>query len=202
MSKMSPIQDLTKEHQALLADMKDLQAAVRELDAGAALSWAEQARTLRDQFEMFQRAMSLHIRREEEGLFPDVQSMVAEQGGRGDALSQFFAEEGEEDIRAHASLRTRTQEMLSLVDQMAGSAGPEQQQLGRLRTLVNLTTGLLERHAEKENKLIFPMIARSLNDDQMEQVGSRMALLGSAADLVDSSEGDLGDLRDLNAGPD
>lgn len=199
MSKMSPIQDLNKEHQALVADMKDLQAGVRELDAGAALSWAEQARTLRDQFEMFHRAVSLHFRREEEGLFRDAQSMVAERGRRGDALSQFFAEEGEDDLNAHASLRTRAQEMVSLVDQMAGSAGPEQRQLGRLRTLVNVTASLLERHAEKENKLIFPMIARSLNDDQMEQVGSRMSQIGAAADLVDSSQDQESDLRDLSA---
>ncbi len=198
MPAMSPMQELTKEHQTLLADVKGLQTAVRSLDAGAALSWAQQARTLRDQFEMLRRALSLHFRREQEGLFPDAQTVVAEKGRRGDALSQFFAEEGEDDLNAHASLMTRTQEMLSLADRMAQSAAPDNQSLGRLRTLVSVTANLFERHADKESKIIFPMIARALDDDQMEQVARRLARLGSAADLVHPSGEEPGDLRDLS----
>lgn len=202
MSKLSPIQELVNEHDALLADVKDLQAGVRDLAAGAALSWAQQARTLRDQFEMLQRALSLHFRREEEGLFPDAQSIVAPRGPRGDALSQFFAEEGEEDMNAHASLRTRAREMVSLIDQMAGSDRADQDALGRLRALLSVTAGLFGRHADKEARIIFPMIARSLDRDQMERVAARLAELGSAADLVDPSHHRETDLRELDAGPD
>jgi regulator of cell morphogenesis and NO signaling len=202
MSGTLPLQELNGEHQSLAADVRQIEAAVREIGAAQAPSWAEDARTLRDQVEMFRRALAMHFRREEEGLFPDAQRMVADQAGPGDALSQFFAEEGDEDTSAHASLRTRVKDVLSLAEAMTRATGPDQESLGRLRALVSTTRSLLESHADRESKIIFPMIARALNDDQMEQVARRMNQLGAAADLVDSSEADMDDLSDLGVGQD
>jgi regulator of cell morphogenesis and NO signaling len=198
MSGTLPLQELNGEHQSLAADVRQIEAAVREIGAAQAPSWAEDARTLRDQVEMFRRALAMHFRREEEGLFPDAQRMVADQAGPGDALSQFFAEEADEDTSAHASLRTRVKDVLSLAEAMTRATGPDQESLGRLRALVSTTRSLLESHADRESKIIFPMIARALNDDQMEQVARRMNQLGAAADLVDSSEAGSDDLRDLS----
>jgi len=202
MSGILPLQELNGEHQSLAADVRQIEAAVREIGAIQAPSWAGDARTLRDQVEMFRRALALHFRREEEGLFPDAKRMVADQGGRRDALTQFFAEEGDEDTSAHTSLRTRVKDMLSFAEEMTRASGPDEQSLGRLRALVSTTRSLLESHADRESKIIFPMIARALNDDQMEQVARRMTQLGAAADLVDSSEADTDDLSDLSVGPD
>jgi len=202
MSGTLPLQELNGEHQSLAADVRQIEAAVREIGAAQAPSWAEDARTLRDQVEMFRRALAMHFRREEEGLFPDAKRMVADQAGPGDALSQFFAEEGDEDTSAHTSLRTRVKDVLSLAEAMTRATGPDQESLGRLRALVSTTRSLLESHADRESKIIFPMIARALNDDQMEQVARRMTQLGAAADLVDSSEPDSDDLRDLSVGQD
>ena len=202
MSGRLPLQELNGEHQSLAADVRQIETAVREIGATQMPAWAEDARTLRDQLEMFRRALALHFRREEEGLFPDAKRMVADQGRPGDALTQFFAEEGEEDMSAHASLTTRAKDMLSLAEEMTHADGPDQQSLGRLRALVSTTRSLLESHADRESKIIFPMIARALDDDQMEQVARRMTQLGAAADLVDSSEADSDDLRDLSVGPD
>jgi regulator of cell morphogenesis and NO signaling len=192
MSGTLPLQELNGEHQSLAADVRQIEAAVREIGAAQAPSWAEDARTLRDQVEMFRRALAMHFRREEEGLFPDAQRMVADQAGPGDALSQFFAEEADEDTSAHTSL----------AEAMTRATGPDQESLGRLRALVSTTRSLLESHADRESKIIFPMIARALNDDQMEQVARRMNQLGAAADLVDSSEADMDDLSDLGVGQD
>jgi hemerythrin-like domain-containing protein len=202
MSAKPPLQELNGEHQSLATEVRQIEAAVREIGAVRMPSWAEEARTLRDQLEMFRRALALHFRREEEGLFPDAKRMVADQGRPGDALTQFFGEEGEEDMSAHASLTTRARDMLSLAEEMTRAEGPDQQSLGRLRALVSTTRSLLESHADRESKIIFPMIARALDDDQMEQVARRMTQLGAAADLVDSSEADSDDLRDLSIGPD
>lgn len=202
MSGTLPLQELNGEHQSLAADVRQIEAAVREIGAAQAPSWAEDARTLRDQVEMFRRALAMHFRREEEGLFPDAQRMVADQAGPGDALSQFFAEEGDEDTSVHTSLRTRVKDVLSLAEAMTRATGPDQESLGRLRALVSTTRSLLESHADRESKIIFPMIARALDDDQMEQVARRMTQLGAAADLVDSSEADMDDLSDLSVGQD
>ncbi len=202
MRDASPLQELNDEHQSLAADVRQIETAVREIGAVRMPSWADHARTLRDQLEMFRRALRLHFRREEEGLFPDAKRMVADQGGPGDALTRFFAEEGEEDISAHASLTARAKDMLSLAEGMTRAEGPDQQSLGRLRALVSTTRSLLESHADRESKIIFPMIARALDDEQMEQVARRMTQLGAAADLVDTSAADSDDLRDLSIGPD
>jgi hemerythrin-like domain-containing protein len=184
MNPTSPIDDLRKEHQRLLADIKSLQDAVRE-------SANQATETGRDRMEMFQHALEIHIRREEEGLFPDARQMVARSSKRPAVLSSFFGSEAEEDIDAHRVLAERTQQLLDLIEGISQAVKPDAPSLARFRALLDLTGGLLERHADKEDKLIFPMIERSLDAAQLEQVGERMHALGSADDLTDSTEGGM-----------
>jgi hemerythrin-like domain-containing protein len=53
---------------------------------------------------------------------------------------------------------------------------------GRLRGLTNATRDLLERHADKEHKLVFPMIERLLDPEQMAAAGERMRALRRESD--------------------
>jgi len=199
MSVRSPIEEMRKEHQALLNDAKELEATVRGLEAGTGESWDRVGGSLPERLEMFHRGLLLHFRREEEGLFPDARRMVSERARRADVVGQFFAEEAEDDVSAHAVLAARTQETAALVAQIEQAGSLDQRSLARLRTLVNLTRGLLERHAEKEDKLIFPMIQRSLDPAQLEQVNQRLQALGSAADLTDAGMRGDEDLKGLGA---
>lgn len=184
MSPASPIDELRKEHQRLLTDLKDLQDSARE-------SSDQVTATGRDRIEMFQRALQIHFRREEEGLFPDARQLVARSSKRPALLSSFFGSEAEEDIAAHRVLAERTQQLLDLVWDISQAAKPDPPSMARLRALLGLTRGLFERHADKEDKLIFPMIERSLAPAQLEQVGERIHALGSAEDLTDSTEGGM-----------
>jgi hemerythrin-like domain-containing protein len=196
MGERSPTGSLRQEHQGLLSDIKNLEAAVRALGATAATSWESVGGTIRDRLEMFHRGLVLHFRREEEGLFPDVREIVSKGAPRADVLGQFFAGEAEEDIGAHAALAGRLQEAMALVDQFARAPTIDQGSAGRLRTLISLTRGLLERHAAREDALVFPMIERSLDVDQVEAVRQRMNAFRAAADLTGGAP-DEG-LRDLS----
>ena len=184
MSTASPIDELRKEHQRLVTELKGLQDSARE-------SSDQVPATGRDRIEMFQHALQIHIRREEEGLFPDARQMVARAPKPLAVLSSFFGSEAEEDVDAHRVLAERTQELLDLIWDISQAAKPDPPSMARLRALLGLTLGLLERHADKEDKLIFPMIERSLVPEQLEQVGERMHALGSAAELTDTSEGGM-----------
>lgn len=195
MSQRSPIQELGREHQFLVADIKDLDEAMRAVRDRPGEWWAANAGALRARLDMFSEHLEMHFRREEEGLFPDAQQMALERAGRSGILSQFFAAEAEDDMSAHAALRSRVQEMAAVSDEMKTAGGSGEQSIRRLRTLVHLTRSLLERHAEKEDRLVFPMIERSLDPLQMEQVRSRMGALRSVSDLrgPDRQDTDLTD---------
>ena len=175
----------------MLGDMKTLSATVGGLGARAEVSWAEASATLRDQLEIVQRGLKLHFRREEEGLFPFAQQAVSEGAKGADILGSFFAEEAEDDIGAHGVLNARTHEMLSLLSVMQQAEKPDDQSLAHLRTLVSLASGLLESHAAKEDKLIFPMIQRSLSPKQVEGVSARLQQFQSGADLTGEVDADL-----------
>jgi hemerythrin-like domain-containing protein len=145
----------------------------------------------------FRRALLLHFRREEEGLFPEARRLVAERATRVDVMSRFFGEEGEDDMNAHASLASRANDAVALLGQIEEARQLDDQSLRRLRTLVNTTVSLLERHAEKEDTMVFPMIERSLDPLDMEEVRKRMSGLTPAQVLVDPSDEDV---RDLDMG--
>jgi len=198
MGERLPIEELRREHQALRRDIGAIRDLARSVGRSGGGAREDALTTLRDNIEMFLRGLRLHSRREEEGLFPDVQRMVSERPQRADPLGQFFAGEAEEDLNAHEVLNTRAQDMLNLVHELGQAEALQPQSLGRLRTLAELSRDLLERHADKEDRMIFPMIERSLDADQIEQVRKRLAALGSAADLL-SSDGEAEDLRGLGA---
>jgi hemerythrin-like domain-containing protein len=197
MSQRSPIQELQREHQFLVADIKDLEETMRAARDGLSEWWAANAGSFRARLDMFRQHLDMHFRREEEGLFPDAQQMVSERAAPSGILGQFFAAEAEDDMNAHATLRSRAQEMVAVSDEMEEAGGSDEQSINRLRTLVHLARSLLERHAEKEDRLVFPMIERSLDPLQMERVRSRMGALRSVSDLTDPSGRDR-DLRDLS----
>jgi hemerythrin-like domain-containing protein len=195
----SPIDELGEEHESLRAHARDIQEAVRGLGAGTGAAWADVGRNLEESVRMFRRSLLLHFRREEEGLFPEARRLLAERAKRADVMSRFFAEEGEDDMSAHTSLASRTDDTLALLRQIEEAGMLDEESLRRLRTLVNTTISLLERHAEKEKRLIFPMIERSLDPLDVEEVRKRMSGLTSAQLLVEATDEDVRRL-DIEAG--
>jgi len=190
----TPFEELREEHTALLNEAQDIQSTVRALSGGkeASLGVSE---ILGDELEMFRGQLRMHFRKEEECLFPEAQRMISEGAATGDLFGRFFGEEAEDDMSAHSALSRRTNEMLEVTDGIADSGG-SQDKARKLMALVNLIVGLLERHAAKEETLIFPMLEKSLTTAQIETVRSRLDELVSQQELIEKS-GPYEELRRL-----
>jgi hemerythrin-like domain-containing protein len=192
----SPFDDLNEEHRALLNDVGELKSTIRNLTGQEASSLGGGG-VVRDELELFQKKLRIHFRREEEGIFPEARRIISE-GARGaDVFGSFFAEEAEDDMSAHASLASRASQMLEIAGQLQESGRPDEEMARQLLSLINLTSSLLERHAAKEDTLIFPMLANSLTDDQIDDVQSRVQELGSGRDLTSAGEDEEEHLQQL-----
>lgn len=123
----------------------------------------------------------LHFRKEEEGLFPEVQQMVSEGAPAVDIIAGFFREQSDEDLKAHTLLRGRMLEMSELLARLAASGGGSGKVLERLGLAAEATYGLLQRHARKEETVVFPIIERLLDEAQMAVVAGRMGSIERSA---------------------
>jgi hypothetical protein len=198
MSVKSPSEELQGEHAALIRDAKSIQDTLRGVGAGGGAAGTEIGGTLAEGVGGLRRGLLLHFRREEAGFFAVARRLVAERSPQADAINRFFAEESDDDMSAHAALESRANDAVALLHQAQESAKLDEPLLRRLRTLLSTSISLLERHVEKEEQLIFPMIERSLDRLEIEEVRKRMSDLTSAQDLAASS-GD--DVRPLDMGP-
>ncbi len=187
MTASTPIEELREEHASLLNDAREIQGAVSALGAGTGAAWADIGGTLADSVEMLRRGLLIHFCREEVGLFPEARRMIAGPARAAKAIGRFLAGESEEDVGAHAALASRTEDTLALLREIEERGKLFEQSLWRLRTLVGITISLLERHLEKEESIVFPMIERSLDPVELREVRKRMSGLGSAHDLVPPS---------------
>jgi hemerythrin-like domain-containing protein len=179
----SPFDDLNEDHRALENDVGELKSTIQGLTGQEASSLGGGG-LIRDELEMFQKKLRIHFRREEEGLFPEARRIISE-GARGaDVFGSFFGEEAEDDMSAHASLASRTSQMLEIAGHLEESGRPDEQTARQLLSLINSAASLLERHAAKEDTLIFPMLKKSLTDDQIDEVQSRVQEIGSDRDLA------------------
>jgi len=192
----SPFDDLNEEHRALMNEAGELKSTIRNL-TGQETSSLGSASVVRDELEMFRKKLRIHFRREEEALFPEARRIISE-GARGaDVFGSFFAEEAEDDMSAHAVLTSRVNEMLEIANQLDERGRPDEETARRLLSLVNLTSSLLERHAAKEDTLIFPMLEKSLTSEQVDDVRSRVQQIGSDRDLTTAGEDEEEHLRQL-----
>lgn len=196
MAGKSPFEDLKDEHVALLTEMNDIQSSVRGLMGEEAAALGGGA-VLRDELEIFLRQLRIHFRREEEGLFPEAKRMISEGAQGADVFGSFFGEEAEDDMSAHAALARRANEMLALAVQMEDTGRPDESSSQKLRALAALTSGLLQRHAAKEDTLIFPMLEQGLKPDQVDQVSERLKEIGSDRDLSEQGSPEEGGLTQL-----
>lgn len=197
MSETSPTNELRKEHQLVLADIAAAHEMMQGLGAGPEAPQGFFSASFRARLDMFRQGILVHFRREEECLYPAANAMVSA-GARGaDLLGRFFNSEAEDDMQAHQVIRTRTNEIMSLFD--AGTRGElNAMSVAHLRTITGLTKSLLERHALKEDNMIFPLIERGLTFEELAAVSDRMRECRAIGDLGGREEGP--GLGELNVG--
>lgn len=183
----SPFDELTEDHASLRAEMQGLQHSVRALTQGNEGAPGSGGKLIQDELGVLRKRLHAHFRREEECVFPEGQRMVSEGAEGADVFGNFFQSEAEEDISAHQVLLRRVNEMLEQTAAIETS-GLDEGSGRRLLAAVNLTLSLLERHAGKEDRLIFPLLQRSLDIVQLDQIAERMQQLVSDRDLASGEE--------------
>ena len=169
------LEGLYREHRALRAAAEGLQETVRDLAASPATALNGH---LRDRLWRFREALLHHFRQEQEALYPEAQQLISAGAGRGDIFGQFFAAEAEEDWGAHAAVAARVEEMLLLLDAVMAAQQLEPGPLARLRTMMGFVHDLFGRHADKEDRFIYPMIQQALGYEERQRVRQRLQELG------------------------
>jgi len=180
MTTEAPLDKLRHDHAAATQAVKLVADLVADLTGAPPTAWPDIGerlrgeRRLRTSVEGLAQILLPHFRLEEEVLFPQVRAMMSEGAPAVDILSQFLDGEADDDLTAHFLLRSRLRELTSVLDagQQPGGLGADE--LAVIRTTTNLLADVLRRHAEKEHKLIFPMIERMLDPAQMAEVAERM----------------------------
>jgi hemerythrin-like domain-containing protein len=173
------LEGLYREHRALAMEAAGLREAVRRLaaspDPGADSALSGR---LRGRLARFHELLGHHFYREQEGLYPEARQLISQGAGRGDIFGQFFAAEAEEDLGAHETLRVRVEEMIGAVAAVEQAGQLEAGALARLRSTLGLVCDLLQRHADKEDRFIYPMLQQSLDHEQRQRVRQRLTEMG------------------------
>lgn len=179
MGGRSPTDELRREHEAILAQVTEFASAIDRI-TGRIRNWDEVGAGIRRLLGAFRRPLLLHFRKEEEGLYPDVREAVSRGAPKGDILSQFFSEQADDDIVAHRLLRGRLRDVITKLDAFEQAGRAEAIAIDRLQALVHGALGLLQRHADREGTLVFPMIERLLPEDQMAAAADRIQAIAAA----------------------
>jgi hemerythrin-like domain-containing protein len=172
------LEGLYREHRSLRAAATSLRDAIRGLAASpdAAADEAVSGQ-LRGRLWRFHEALLHHFRQEQEGLYPEAQQLISQGAERGDVFGCFFAAEAEEDLGAHAALGERLEEMMGLLEAAEQAQQLETGPLARLRSMMGLTHQLFDRHADKEDRFIYPMLQQALTSEQRHRVRQRLVEL-------------------------
>jgi iron-sulfur cluster repair protein YtfE (RIC family) len=183
-----PTDQLRLEHEVALASMRRLRDACRDQSAvvhDAASNHMETAGAILSQVRT---ALLLHFRKEEEGLFPDVQQMVSQGAPAVDIIAGFFREQSDDDLKAHTLLRGRLLEMAELVASLRSSGTRREEAAKQLQLKAESTHDLLARHADKESTLVFPIIERLLDKAQMAAVAARIQVIEASYEATSRRE--------------
>jgi len=174
MTTEPPLDKLRHDHAAATQAVKAVADLVADLTGAPSTAWPGIGERLRSSIEGLAQNLLLHFRLEEEALFPQVRAMMSEGAPAVDILSQFLDGEADDDLTAHFLMRSRLRELTSVLDAGQQAGGLAADQLAAIRTTTNLLADILRRHADKEHRLIFPMIERMLDAAQMAEVADRM----------------------------
>jgi iron-sulfur cluster repair protein YtfE (RIC family) len=177
MSVRDPIAQLLEEHRAIMSELEGLRRAVRDLEARGEAAVAGSLAALQSAGEMMGTRLLAHAHKEDEVLFPALESVFGEGGGPTVVMRQEHR-----DIHAEADRFRRTLRELEEVEHPAIAAGGEALRrmatagatAADLRTTAVAVIRLLDAHFAKEEDILFPMARQVLGAAALAEVGRRM----------------------------
>ena len=169
---LDALQELTREHEAVLLQVDALQQVLDDMQDGLQRADAAPLETAENVVRALRMDLDIHLRKEEAVLFPPLEAHLGrEQGPIGVMLME------------HEDLRRIMQRLSAAVSLLRSDAEPvsrkeaHEEMLRWGRGLV----GLLRQHIAKEDQCLFPMAASRLEGGQLRALGEEMRVLGREA---------------------
>ncbi len=155
------LEELTEEHQAVLSHLGTLDGALVRLVKDETGVDSEALSAVGAVTQLLETDLGLHLRKEEEVLFPALAACLGQEGG---PIGVMLMEH--EDLRR--SLRALSTAFGALQADPR-SASPEE-----VRQVGYGLIGLLRQHIKKEDHMLFPMAGSSLDRGQLLALGEQM----------------------------
>lgn len=171
---VNPIEHLLQEHRDIMAQVADLRAAVRDLEARGDASLPDALPVMRRIGRMMETQLALHARKEDEALFPAIEAIIGAGGGPTAVMRMEH-----KDIHAQGELLRQTLHQLNEVEHPAIEAGGDKLRslaarggsAESLRATAAEIIELLDMHFGKEEQILFPMTEQMLDDETLAEVG-------------------------------
>ncbi len=152
---MNPIERLLQEHRDIMAQIADLRVALRELSARGDAALPGVQPVLQRIARLTETQLAQHARKEDAVLFPAVEAVL---GADGSSTTVMRVE--------HTDIHTQTAQLRSLLAKDGNAA--------QLRATAEELIALLDMHFDKEEQILFPMVAQLLDDETLAEIGRKM----------------------------
>lgn len=177
---MNPIEHLLQEHRDILAQIADLRAAIRDLDARGNAALPQALPVLRRIGHMMETQLALHAKKEDEAFFPAIEAVIGAEGGPTAVMRIEH-----KDIHARGELLRKTLHEVNQVEHPAIEAGGEKLRAlatgdgsaETLRAAAAEIVELLDLHFGKEEQILFPMAEQMLDESSLAEVGRKIEVL-------------------------
>ncbi len=156
------IQGLIQEHREVLGKLEETERAVGALKGGAPAEGYRAA--LEGLVHFFSEELERHLRKEEEGLFPALETHLSRVAG---PIAVMLME--------HKEMRSGCAAFAEAVERLFKEGGPAA--LRQLEEVARDYAGLLRSHIMKEDQVLFPMAVRLLQAPDWVGVRERMAVI-------------------------
>ena len=165
MANQDSLAILRDDHVRALAVLERLAQAVAALVSGESVGQHRNA--LEEAARFFAHNLTLHLRQEEEVLFPALEEVMGPGAGPPTVMRW-----------EHQELNEKLADFSDWLEQWADSDAPwPSQATSTLQEIAYNIIGILRPHIAKEDEILFPMAERLLSQERLRDVGEEMRRL-------------------------
>jgi regulator of cell morphogenesis and NO signaling len=178
------IERLLEDHRQIMAEIADLRRAVADLDERGDAAVADALPVLGRIGAMMESRLALHARKEDDVLFPALESLFGDDAGPIPVMRAEHREIHGEGERLRATLR----ELHEVEHPRIEAGGERLRALGAtggsatvLRDNAREIIRLLDQHFGKEEQILFPMALDLLDESALNALGARIEAMSAGA---------------------
>jgi hemerythrin-like domain-containing protein len=168
-SDLNALEELVKEHEAVLSHLDTFALALGALEKEQVNFDSEAFRVVEEVIRLLRTDLGLHLRKEEEILFPVLSPSLGKEGGPIGVM-----------LREHEDLRQTLHTLNNAV--VVFRAEPQAASLEKILQRGYGLISLLRQHIQKEDNCLFPMANSNLTRARLQDLGTEMRAMDQGAD--------------------